>query len=1321
MASSARLLRPLLLAVAATVALLFAAVGWLAGSESGARAALGALSGGPLRIEGVSGRLLGPLRIERFTAETPERRAELDRLELEWDPAALLRGMLHIRRLGVARLTVTNKIERSAEPPRLPDRIGLPLALRIDAVDIGGGAIAWGPLDLVELGAAALSLDFDRTRYLLRLHRFSARASMPGEQPEARAEREIEGKLAGQATLSAVKPYGLRVDLNSDAGAALGERRFASQGRLRAEGSLAELRMDIDLALNGAAIAGHGVLRPFSEQPLGATRLALRSLDLAAFGAELPHTALEAELEAAADGSGSLDLRNAAPGLHDAGKLPLRSLRLRFAQRQGRFVFDDIAALLGTAAQPAGSVRGGGHYADGGLTLALALERVDLRRLDRRVRATRLDGRIALRHAAGKQHVALDLTEPFGKQRLALSAAAVLGDTLLAIEHADLRLGDGRLRAAGRIELAKRQSFDFEGKLQRLRSRDLGQFASLPDFDLSGGFSLRGARAPRLEADLSLRIDDSRLAGRPLSGDGEVRLRGERLLVPRLALAAGDNRLDAQGELADDQARLRFTLAAPRLEQLGKDFGGALQANGTVRGSVTRPRLVLDWNGAHLKWMQWQLDASAGKAELDLDRRQPLLIERAQAEGSLRGMRTATQRLDSLALRLRFAPAADAPLALLADAAGIATPQWRADGLRLTAQGTTGSHLLQAVLAEPADKEGRGQRWALDARGGLRDLGRRPRWQGQLERFDAEGRIAARLAAPAALTLSQERLALERFRLESDAAVIAVERFERDERGVTTRGRLERLRLARILELAAPQAAVSSDLVLAGDWDLSFAHSLDGSVRLHRTGGDVVMRSGSPVALGLTRIEAQAEAKNGMLDLRFNADGRQLGHIEAAAQTELAAAGGRFAIDSGAPLRGRALLDIPSLAWAGPMINATAVTEGRLRGAMSITGTLERPDIDGRIDGSGLRLYLGDSGIDLRQGVLESEFRDDTLVVRRLSFDSGGKLAAHGAIRLAGAKPDAQLTLRAERFTLLNRSDRRLVLSGDSRLAWSAGQANATGSLAIDSGYFDIGREDMPQLSDDVVLVGREQKKAERAAAAVDVAIDLGDRLRLQGRGLDATLAGRLRLTAEPGSQLRAQGTVSIARGTYGAYGRQLAIEQGVLRFSGALNNPALDILAMRRGQEVEAGVAVRGTVLAPRVTLVSEPSVPEAEKLSWLVLGRSLDTTAASDIGALQDAAGALLSQGAASTVQSHIATAFGLDDFKIATSQDNLQQRVITLGKRISSRLYVGYEQGLKSASAGASSVVLLRYTLSERLTVEAEAGTRSALSLLYNIMFD
>ena len=38
----------------------------------------------------------------------------------------------------------------------------------------------------------------------------------------------------------------------------------------------------------------------------------------------------------------------------------------------------------------------------------------------------------------------------------------------------------------------------------------------------------------------------------------------------------------------------------------------------------------------------------------------------------------------------------------------------------------------------------------------------------------------------------------------------------------------------------------------------------------------------------------------------------------------------------------------------------------------------------------------------------------------------------------------------------------------------------------------------------------------------------------------------------------------------------------------------------------LSVGVQVSGTARAPRVRLYSDPDMPDAEKLSWLVLGRS-------------------------------------------------------------------------------------------------------------------
>jgi translocation and assembly module TamB len=1306
----ARWLKSALGAIALLILVVLALATWLLGSESGARMVLSALttaSSGAVRADGIHGKLSGPLMLEHVVLERPNQRVALDGIRLDWEPLALLNAQLHITSLQVERLTVSSKIEQTPEPATLPDSISLPLALQIDKAQINGGEIGWGPVNLIKLSPFAFNLDFDGRRYLLQLNRGGARAAAGADT--------VSADLSGHVTLGTARPYPLQADFTSGGTAVVQNRAIGANGRIRLDGSLAQFAANVDLALNQARVSGRAVLQPFSDQVLADAALKVESLDLSAFRPDLPHTDLNASLSVAASGAGQLALDNRAAALYSEGGLPLTDMRITFRQSGGVFLFDRVTSTLGTNTQRAGTINGSGQYGNGALTLALTIDALNLRQLDARLQATRLAGKVDIRHASGRQELTVALNEPVGKQNAALTAHATLADARVAIERAELRLGAGRAKASGHVELSGRQAFSVTGDVSRFRLQDLGRFSQFPELNLNGTFSLRGARQPRPVADLAFNINDSQLAGHDLRGDGRAQLRADRVLVPKLLLAAGDNQINMQGELSSGDAQLSFVLAAPRLEQLGPGFAGTLEASGNVRGSFLRPRVSANWSGNGVRMPgQLQADNLLGKAELEIDRTKPLLLNAVTLDVSGRGLKSGSQQLASLSARLQFAPQANAPLAMELRAAGIATPQLEADRFDATVQGTTARHTFSATLVESAQT----QNWALGASGGLQQLDRGARWQGVIDRLDASGRFSARLAAPAPLFVSQQRVQLDQFRFNGDSANLVVEQFVRDTRGIATRGRVDRLQLAQVLKFAHPQAPITTDLQLSGAWDVDISDTVKGSISVRRESGDVVMRGGAPVALGLRNLDATATAAGGQLNLRLNAAGQQLGRIELNARADIGSGENRMGLPPNTPLSGTAKIDIPSLAWAGPLVSPTTIIEGRVQSEVTVNGTWAQPRLAGRIGAAGLRLYYGDLGLDLREGILDSEFQGDTLLLKRLAFQGGGgSIAASGPIGFSGAKPSAQIAVKAERFTLLNRSDRRLVVSGSSQLALREGRASVTGAFDVNSGFFDIGREDMPQLSDDVVVVGHSKKGSGALAAEVDVNINLGDGVALRGRGLDALLLGRIHLVGAPSEALRAQGTVQVSQGTFSAYGRKLAIEQGVLRFNGPINNPALDILAMRRGQEVEAGVAVRGTVLAPRVTLVSEPSVPEAEKLSWLVLGRPLDTAGSGDLGALQSAAGALLSQGAASGVQSQIATAFGLDDFRIGTDQDNLQQRIVTLGKRISSRLYVGYEQSLQAAG----SVLLLRYTLSPRLTLEAEAGTRSALSLFYNVAFD
>lgn len=78
------------------------------------------------------------------------------------------------------------------------------------------------------------------------------------------------------------------------------------------------------------------------------------------------------------------------------------------------------------------------------------------------------------------------------------------------------------------------------------------------------------------------------------------------------------------------------------------------------------------------------------------------------------------------------------------------------------------------------------------------------------------------------------------------------------------------------------------------------------------------------------------------------------------------------------------------------------------------------------------------------------------------------------------------------------------------------------------------------------------------------------------------------------------------------------------------------------------------------------------------------------------------------------YIAMRFSNGSFK---GSGELEGTMLALGKRLSSRAYLSYEHGL----TGANSLVKINYTLTNRISVQAQAGTTPAMDLFYTFRFD
>ena len=233
--------------------------------------------------------------------------------------------------------------------------------------------------------------------------------------------------------------------------------------------------------------------------------------------------------------------------------------------------------------------------------------------------------------------------------------------------------------------------------------------------------------------------------------------------------------------------------------------------------------------------------------------------------------------------------------------------------------------------------------------------------------------------------------------------------------------------------------------------------------------------------------------------------------------------------------------------------------------------------------------------------------------------------------------------------------------------------------------------------------------------------MDLGRALTFRGEGIDTGLAGRVHVTTSPTGALIGRGTIRAVNGTYVAFGQKLTIDRGRLIFDGPLDNPALDVVALRKNLQVEAGVELSGTVKVPQVRVTSSPPVPENEALAWLVTGQGLSNTSRVDYAALSAASAALLGRNG-KPFTADLAQRIGVDDISLKSSTSasggdgSAASQVVVFGKRISDRLSLGYEQGLSIAT----SAVRLEYALSRQVTLRAEAGLVSGVSIVYRRNF-
>ncbi|WP_440809265.1 translocation/assembly module TamB domain-containing protein [Pseudomonas syringae] len=751
-----------------------------------------------------------------------------------------------------------------------------------------------------------------------------------------------------------------------------------------------------------------------------------------------------------------------------------------------------------------------------------------------------------------------------------------------------------------------------------------------------------------LNADLDLK---GRLRGQPAVLQAKADGRDQQWTVSSLNIRLGDNRIQGTGSL---QQRLngQLDLDLPRLGQLWPRLQGQVKGRLDMAGTLQTPQGQLALQGSQLALQDNRLQSLALTARLDQSQRAALNVKGVGIQAGDTALGT-----------------------LLVDGQGTL----KAQQVKLDLQGP----LLKLAIA-------------LD--GGL-DKGN---WRGRL----ASGTLQSggqnwRLQQPAKIErLSDGRLNFGAHCWLSGAASLCGgdQRLMPDPR---LRYQLKNFPLDSLAQWMPKDFAWKGTLNANVQLDIPAAGP-SGQISIDAGGGTLRVRNNDQwLDFPYQTLKLASSLTPKRIDSRLDFEGGKLGRLLLNAQIDPLAKNKTLAGDFN--LSG---LDISVARPFAPMVQKLS---GRLNGNGRLSGSLLAPLVNGSVTLEGGEVAGAELPMELHDLKVQALIAGESVQI-----NGGWKSGSTGQGSIGGQVAWGQsllvdVSLKGSRLPINVEPYAAVEAAPDLKISMQGERLAISGKVLVPKGAITV-RELPPstvKLSGDTVIVGQQTEEgAPPLAVAMDINVEVGqEKLSFSGFGLTANLVGRVHI----GDNLDTRGELNLNDGRYRAYGQRLTIRKARLLFAGPVDQPYLDIEAIRQTDDVIAGIRLTGSAEQPTTEVFSEPAMSQEQALSYLVMGRPLSTSG-EDNNMVAQAALALGVAGSSSTT-GKLADNLGIKDFELDTSGTGDKTNVVASGK-ITEKLSLRYGVGVFEPA----NTIALRYLLSKRVYLEAASGVASSLDIFY-----
>ena len=870
--------------------------------------------------------------------------------------------------------------------------------------------------------------------------------------------------------------------------------------------------------------------------------------------------------------------------------------------------------------------------------------------------------------------------------------------------------------------------------------------------DINLGFTTRGAiNNSVLTAEVRELQLSGELRGVNVQGDGDVYLQDKALRSNGLHFIVGANRLRISGEL-NQQFNLDWTLNAPLLGQLDESLSGSIVSSGQLRGDWKKPRVQMRANMEKFSFADYAVDtlelelapaiATVAPANPVADNT-ALPIDRAVLSAVVDELFTEDYTLIFNAKQLRIA-------------------QQRFSTIKINGAGSINQHQLAAVIKSTAyghmDFKLAGNYDGNEWQGKLTQLAlkvkRVPRWWLTASKPIKINASSVSLGSQCFTTRSNLTAVVENAELLTREQLIGewIPNQSPVKNPYAWLDQRQTLPSSGIKKYTLPQLCIDGEWARASGASVNakldsiplrqflalfkvevyFAGVMDGS--LHLTSKDfslatTQLRSNISTrnaelryqyAGGATEVYAwrdfsvRASLDKSILDLVAGMEWVGYGHINANSQLNLA---------QQKIINGKLFAQFDNLAPLETLITYANDVKGDFRAELTAGGSFSQPYLLGDVSLRNGTANLPRLGLDLTNIELQinsTQTGNISLVSQLQSGD--GRLSLVGDLTKFGT-PDWNLQgfVNGADVKVISLSQLKATLSPDLKFTANNKAINLTGAAVIPWARANIKRlpESATQVSSDAVIVN-EQFAQEAVATPIDfftnLTLSLGDDVQFKGFGLNSKLSGKLSLLKESQRPFFTNGYVSVANGSYKAYGQTLTIDRGRLVFQGPYDNPGLDIRASRiiKGEDgVKVGLDINGTLQRPIADVFSVPSrYSESQAMMMLLTGKPANEATKADASMLVGAMGGL-GMDSDGSIATEITRLFRLDELEIK-SDEGIDQSQLWIGKYLTPKLLVRYVVGIFDSAFSLG----MEYQLTKQLRVEAESGEAQSVDVIYKI---